>query len=187
MHLAHLVPHAGAALRVEAGGRLVEKQQLRVVDQAEPDVEATLLAARVRAYFAVGGALELEHLDQLAGALASRLDCHSVKAPLEDELGAADDLPVGSTRLADVADSLADLARLGGQVAARDSRGAAARRHQRGEHTKRGRLAGSVRSEEAEDLASADAQVDPDDGFHHALAALEDAAQAARFDYRFRI
>src|SRR5712691_3198110 len=34
VHPPHLVPHAGAALRVEPGGGLVEKQELRAMDQA---------------------------------------------------------------------------------------------------------------------------------------------------------
>jgi hypothetical protein len=35
-----LVPEVGAALRVEPGGGLVEEEQLRLVDQAQPEVEA---------------------------------------------------------------------------------------------------------------------------------------------------
>ena len=38
---ADLVPHAGACLGVETGGRLVEEQHLRPVDDPEPDVEST--------------------------------------------------------------------------------------------------------------------------------------------------
>ena len=51
-----LVPERGAALRVEAGRRLVEEEDRRVVDQCEREVEPALHAARVGAHFAVAGA-----------------------------------------------------------------------------------------------------------------------------------
>ena len=44
---AHLVPHVGAALRVQAGGRLVQEQDLRVVDDAQRDVHPPALTAGV--------------------------------------------------------------------------------------------------------------------------------------------
>ena len=159
VHPPHLVPHAGAALRVEPGGGLVEKQELRAMDQAQPDVEPPFLAARVRTGLPVGGALELEHVDELGGALLRGGGGHSVQAALEDELGAAGDLAVGAPRLADVTDPVADPVLLRGQVAARHARGAAAGRQKGGEHTQRRRLAGAVGAEKAEDLAGAHVEV----------------------------
>ena len=44
VHLHHLLPNAGTALRIETRSRLVEEEQLGVVHQAEPDVEPALLS-----------------------------------------------------------------------------------------------------------------------------------------------
>src|SRR6202030_2877285 len=43
---AHEVPDGVARLRVEPGGELVEKDDLRIVDQCEGDEQALLLASR---------------------------------------------------------------------------------------------------------------------------------------------
>ena len=187
VHPPHLIPHAGTALRVEAGGRLVEEKQLRVVDKSQPDVEAALLAACICADLEVGGALELEHLDQLRGSFLGGRDRQPVEAALKDELGASDDLAVGPPGLAHVPDPFSDLVRLGGEIAGGDSRRAAAWRQEGGQHAQRGRLACAVRSEEAEDLAPAHAEVDTDHGFDQTLPGLKNAPQTVRLDYRFRI
>ena len=63
-----LVPHAGPRLRVEAGRRLVEEEDLRPVDDAEPDVEPAAHAAGVGAGRAVGGRLEVERGEDLGRA-----------------------------------------------------------------------------------------------------------------------
>ena len=49
-----MVPEVGPVLRVEPGGGLVEEQHLRRVHDAEGDVEATPLPARVGVDPAVG-------------------------------------------------------------------------------------------------------------------------------------
>ena len=49
-----LVPERRAALRVEAGRRLVEEEDARPVDEREREVEPPLHAARVAAHLAVG-------------------------------------------------------------------------------------------------------------------------------------
>ena len=58
--------------------------------------------------------------------------------------------------------------RLAEQVAAGDGGLAAGGRQQRREHAQRGGLAGAVGTEEAEDLAGFDAQVDAGHGFDRA-------------------
>src|SRR5438105_2437752 len=126
VHPPHLVPHAGAALRIEPGGRFVEEQKLRAVDQPKPDIEPTFLPARIRAGLAVGGALELEHVDELDGALLRGRGRHAIEPALKDKLCAARDLAVRAAGLADVTDPIANPVLLSGQVAARDAGGAAA-------------------------------------------------------------
>ena len=69
-----LVPERGPALHVEPGGRLVEEEEPRLVDEREREVEPAAHAARVAAHLAVGGLGEPDPRDQLvAAALASAL------------------------------------------------------------------------------------------------------------------
>ena len=63
--LAHLVPHPRSALRIEAGGRLVEEEQLGQVHEPDADVEAALLPARIGLGRSVGAVVELERRDEL--------------------------------------------------------------------------------------------------------------------------
>jgi hypothetical protein len=70
--LDHL-PHLDAALRVEAGGRLVEEDDPRVADKAHGDVEATAHAARVRRHPAPGRFGEAESCEQIVCHLARAL------------------------------------------------------------------------------------------------------------------
>src|SRR5439155_1706480 len=121
VHATNLIPYARPALRIKPGRRLIEKQQLRSMHQAEPDIKAPLLAAGIGADLAVSRTLQLEHLDQLGRALLSPGGRHAVEAALEDQLRAACDLAVGATRLADVTDALADPARLRRELASRDA------------------------------------------------------------------
>ena len=72
---AHLVPHVGAALRVEAGGRLVEEDDLRLVDDAERDVDPAPLAAGVGLALAVGVLGELEGVQRVGGAPLAPRPC----------------------------------------------------------------------------------------------------------------
>ena len=60
-----LVPERAAALRVEAGRRLVEEEDARPVDEREREVEPALHAARVAADLAVGGVGQADALEQL--------------------------------------------------------------------------------------------------------------------------
>ena len=59
------VPHAQAAARVEAGGRLVEEQQLRAADERAGEVEPPPHAAGVRLGDPVGGVLQAEALEHV--------------------------------------------------------------------------------------------------------------------------
>ena len=167
---ADLVPHASACLRVETGRRLVEEQDGRLVDDAEPDVEPALHPARVGARRAVGGRLEVERREHLRGARLGIGLVHAVEPALEDELAAPGLGRIGRAALRDIADPLADRLGLAAQVGAGHGRLARRGRQQRGEHAQRGGLAGPVRAEEAEDLAGADVEVDTADGFHFGLA-----------------
>ena len=67
-----VVPEVGPRLRVQAGRRLVEEHQRRVVDQAHHDVEPALLAARHVLGHPLPQALELELVEQLLAAASAR-------------------------------------------------------------------------------------------------------------------
>ena len=66
--LAQQLPELVAALRVEAGGRLVEEQDRRGGDEARREIEPAPHAAGVRLDEPVGGVGEPEALEQLVGA-----------------------------------------------------------------------------------------------------------------------
>ena len=63
-----LVPERGAALDVEAGRRLVQEQDARLVDQRQREVEPALHAAGVAADLAVGCLGQPDPVDQLVAA-----------------------------------------------------------------------------------------------------------------------
>ena len=66
------LPHQVARLRVEAGGRLVEEQQVGVVDERAAEREPPLHAARELARLGVGLRLQRRELQQLRHALVDR-------------------------------------------------------------------------------------------------------------------
>jgi len=88
---------------------------------------------------------------------------NAVEPGLQDQLLARGRLVPGAAALGDIADPPAHLPRLPAQVAAGHGGRAAVGLHQRGEHAQRGRLARAVGTEEAEDLAFGDLQVNPAD------------------------
>src|SRR5690606_30336551 len=77
--LENVLPQVLAALRVEAGGRLVEKEQLGGVQQAECDVEPALLSTAQAEHSALCQRGEVERLEQFAGAFAGLRATHAVE------------------------------------------------------------------------------------------------------------
>ena len=149
-----LVPHRGACLGVEARRRLVEEEDARPVHEAHRDVEAALLAARVRAHERVRLLAEREELEELVGARRSSVGPpHPLQASLEDEVLEPRGLAVDAGRLRHVADRAAYCAGLAAHVVPGDRGRAAVGRAQRDEDPDRRRFAGAVRPEQAEDLA----------------------------------
>jgi hypothetical protein len=156
----------GAALRVEPGGRLVEEDDPRLVDDAERDVDPPPLTTAVRLALAVGVLGELERLER-AGRAALRLGLADAVHPgLEHQLLPGGRVVPRAAALGDVADAPAHLARVAPQVHTRDGGVAAVRVDQRGEDPQGRGLAGAVGAEETEDLPLGDEQVDPPDGVH---------------------
>ena len=161
-----LLPDRLAADRVEAGGRLVEEEDARLVDERRGEVEPAAHAARVGADPAVGG-LDEARPGRAAPRRGARPSARRQAVQRRLEAGSARGRssagrarPPGARRR-----SSARTARgLGDDVVAGDRGAAAGRAQERGQHPHRGRLAGAVRAEEGVDLALGDLEVDPVDG-----------------------
>ena len=109
---AHLVPHVRAALRVEAGGRLVEEDHLGLVDDAERDVDPAPLAARVGLALAVGVLGELEASSDRAARRSGVGLADAVEPGLQHQLLARGRVVPGAAALGHVPDPAAHLARV---------------------------------------------------------------------------
>ena len=161
------LPGLAPRLRVEAGGRLVEEEQLRIADQRHADVEAALLPAGELAGARVRLALEADRVDHLLDRSRPAVVAGEQRERLGDgQVG------VEAAALQDDPDPLAP----GAAGRAADPR--------RGPSTSpavaiavsledldRGRLAGAVGPEEGEDLPRPHLEVDPAHGLDVAVAA----------------
>ena len=164
---ADLGPERVAALRVEAGRRLVEEEDARAVDEREREVEAALHPARVRAHLAVGGAASARRARAARRRVRARssrgMPCSAVwrrrcSRPVSSGSSAA------SWSAAPIAARTCGPSLTTSKPATR--RRAGGRRQERGQHVHGRRLAGAVRAEEAVDLAGRDGEVDPVDRAH---------------------
>ena len=141
--------HLVAADRVEAVGRLVQEDQLRVVDQGLGELDALLHAGRVAADGAVALLVQADVAQGVRGALAGggrRQPGHA--RHVDDELGGRD---VGrqAVVLGHVADPLADGGALGGDVEAEHGGAALGGGGQTQQDLDQGGLAGSVGADES--------------------------------------
>ena len=114
---AQLLPDRQPAGRVEAGGRLVEEQDLGLVDERRGEVEPALHAAGVALDHPVGGVLELDQLQQLARARSAAPSAlEPEQPPVQDQQLAAGLARVEAGLLQRDADPAADLVRVAGDV-----------------------------------------------------------------------
>ena len=159
-----------ARLRVEPGGRLVEEQHARPVDEPERDVEPAPHPARVGLDDAVGRVGDPDELQQLVGARVQAAAAHPLDAALEHQVLAAGAVLVDARVLRHVADRAAHGVRLAADVVARDRGGALVGVRERHEHADGRRLARAVRAEQPEDLAFADVERDAVERLNLAVA-----------------
>ena len=163
------------AAGIEAGGRLVEEEELRVADERDAEVEPALLPARQGLHPRAGLLLEADELDHLVDIAGLRV------VPGEH--------PVYLThrqrrrhvrRLQDDPDPLAQrrAAMLG--VDAEHRHVAAVAGAVPLENLDRRRLTGAVRPEQAEHLALLDGEADAADGFDLAVALAQLAHRKSR-------
>ena len=159
-----LLPERGSALDVETGGRLVEEENARAVDERHREVEPALHAARVAADPAVGRLREADPREQLVRARQALGAGQRLERRLEPQVLAAGEERVERRLLERRPDLRSTFEPFRGDVEARDARRALGRRQERRQHVDGRRLPGPVRPEEPVDLAGRDGEVDPVDG-----------------------
>ncbi len=142
--------------RVEVGVRLVQQQQLRIVEHGARDRHALDHAARERSQRLVGTRVHRHRLEQLVHALV--LD--AVQTRVEAQVLARGQLAVEQRLMAEQADARAHRPRLARQARAEHAHAAGVRTQQAREHAQQRRLAGAVGAEHDERLAFRERQRD---------------------------
>src|SRR5208282_1182465 len=147
-HLLDDVVNFAAHLRVKTGRRLIEKNHLRIIHQRHRQREPLLLAAGKLAVESAAFLVELEALQQVIriGALAIE-----VRKQVDRFLHA--NLVGKGSRLQHRADRLFELLAAPLRIKPAHSRAATIRRPHSFQNFDRGRLAGAVRTKQAENLA----------------------------------
>jgi hypothetical protein len=153
-----------AAGDIEAAGRLVEEQDFGIADQRHAEHEPLTQALRQIAPLLVAPVGEAEQFDQFSAALGASATGDRMEFAHQHDVLPDAQIGVGAGFLGDDADVLAGGNRLGNDVAAADAGGAAGRRDVAGQHPNGRALAGTVRAEKPEDLATADGETDVIDG-----------------------
>ena len=170
-----LAPHVRAGLGVEPGGRLVEEEPRRVVDQPHRDVESSLHPARVGLRRPAGRGGQLEPLEQLGDPSPQRVGPAGRRSRPEAR-GSRGRSPPGRNH-ASARRRRSSGGRGPGVRARRARRRRPARvgRGQRRQDPDRRRLAGAVRPEQREDRPFLDLEVEPVERLHVGRIALAKA------------
>src|SRR5664280_1746835 len=162
------VPERAPGLRVQPRRRLVQEDQLGIVDERQCDRQALLLPAGEVHRPCLGAFPEVDRVDQLPGR-------HVMVKEAAEEV---QELGHGESRVERHAleldpDALLDRLGMPADVQAEDLDRPGIRRAQALEDLDRGGLAGPVRTEHAEDLALADLEGDAVDGLDVPVVLLE--------------
>ena len=171
-----LVPEIAPRLGIDAGGRLVQQQQLRIGQGAGAEREALLPAAGKLAGELSVATLQPQALDHLARGAAGV--GHAIEPGDEFQILAHRQILVQRKALRHVADLALDLVGVAADIVAQTRSLAAVGRQQAAQHADGGGLAAAVRPEKAVDLAALDLHREV---MHH-LAAAERFGQAANVD-----
>ena len=158
--IADHLPHRVTAARVQARGRLVEEDQLRVAHERHRQVEPAAHAAGVGGGRPVGGVAEVEAVEQLGGAPAARGAAEVVQVGHQDQVLAPGEQVVDGRELPGHADRGAHAVGVGGDVVAGDGQLAGVGADQRREDLDHRGLAGAVGAEQGEDRPLGDVEVD---------------------------
>src|SRR6185437_8310924 len=154
------LPHVAAAARVQAGGRLVEEQHLRLGDQAHGQVEAPPHTAGVGGHGLAGRVDQVELLEQGGRPAPAFAPVEVVQVGHQAQVLLAGEQQVDGGELAGDADRGAHGAGLAVDVVPGDPGLAAVGVDERGEDLHGGGFAGPVRAEQGEDRSGRDVHVD---------------------------
>jgi hypothetical protein len=176
---AHLLPECAPALRVEAGGRLVQEEDPGRVDERESQIEPALHPTGVAADLAVGRLREPHALEQKVTAPGALRTRDSLQRRLQPQVLPAREERVESRLLERGSNRGPDLRPFADDVVAGHGRRPLGGRKQRREHVHGRRLPRPVRPEETVDLTGMNDEVDP---VHRARSFLELANEPARDD-----
>jgi hypothetical protein len=158
--VAEQAPQLDAAAGVQARRRLVEEEHGRRRDEARGEVEAAAHAAGERLDEAIGGVGQAETLEELGGAGAHDRPRQVVEPADHLEVRAGGEQAVDGGLLAGEADLRPHGGRVGDDVVPGHQGAALGGLQERGEDPHRGRLAGAVVAEQAEDRALRHVEVD---------------------------
>ncbi len=155
-----LVPEEVAGLRVEAGRRLVEEEEIGLVHEGSGDRQASLHPARERLHLGVGPIEELDEVEEGVGATPGLGPGKVEVAAVDDEVLPDGQLHVEGVLLWHDPEAGPDPRAVDGRIEAEDTKGAGGDRGDAADHPHRRGLPGPVRAEEAEGLPAADVEVD---------------------------
>ena len=155
----HDIPEALAAARIQAGGRLVQEDHVRVTEQPGGQIQPPAHAAGVRLHAAVGGVEQIELFEQLMSSTPSILTGQPAQAAHHPQVLAAGLQLIQRDALAGQADPPAHLVSLGHHVIAGDPSLTSVRGRQGGQDPHGRGLARAVRAEHGQDGTAFDAQV----------------------------
>ncbi len=175
--IAQELPHRAANLDIDAGGRLIQYQQLRFVHQRSSDHEAPLHAAGERAGDRMAALPQLQLLEIFLGSLLRERPRYAVEAGLvhHDREQRLEHVEIDLLR--HDADAGLRHLELAIHVVAEDLDDAAGLVDQRGDDADDGGLAGAVRTEQREKIALRDLEID---AFERLDAVLVDLGELAK-------
>ena len=154
------IPDEMARLRVEAGGGLVEQEQLGFVDKRAGNRQPAFHPARKKLHPIPGSVSQLNEIKELLGSAPSLVAGDPKVARVGEQVFIDEQLGVQRVGLWDDAQPRADSRTIPGWVLAQHTQGPARRRRDAPDHPHGRRFTGAVRAEEAERLAALDIEVD---------------------------
>jgi hypothetical protein len=155
-----VLPKVAPGAGIEAGGGLVEEQNLRMVEQSFGELDAALHASG-KSFYAVGGAIEQSYTrEYFCDSLLELGATQTVEVSLMPEVFVGGELRVDALGLENDADVAAQGSGLANRVQASDGGAAGGRDHERGENAEERCFAAPVWTEEPEEFGGADFERD---------------------------
>ena len=164
------LPHGDARDRIEAGGRLVEKEDLRIVHQAARNLHPAAHSAGERLDLRAAPLGQVNGFQHFVDVLLALGPGHAVELGVDAQVLFDGEVGIAGERLGNHADHAPHRIRFLGHIVAGDDRFAAGDRNQRGHHADQRALACAVRPQQAEDFAVGHREAHVLDRFKVAIA-----------------